>query len=206
MLCYAAIAQGGANVGNDVACAVTAIFDALFFKSLFGGPSFHGSLQPRPNTGQVWNDTYGVPYTGLSNGVTSALGLPSSGCEFGVCGGGLGFTEPGQANQNENGPRYPYLPPSLPSNRNAQGRNPGPETPSPTPRPVGEPPYNPVRPAVPGQDYTKLRYVFLKALEWLHGGAGQIDPIVIVSPSPSVVVPFPGYCPPNRQTQKGCLI
>ena len=109
--------------------------------------------------------------------------------------------EVGQTNQNENAPRYPYLPHRFPQiiTRKAV---------TPALRRLHRlearwrASIQSCAAAVPGQDYTKLRYVF----EWLHGGAGQIDPIVIVSRSPSVAVPFPGYCPPNRQTQKGCPI
>ena len=66
-----------------------ALMDALF-GDIFG-TKFHGSLKPRPNRGPM-SETLGMP-TGwqpngnLASGIQGALGLPSGGCEFGVCGG-----------------------------------------------------------------------------------------------------------------------
>jgi RHS repeat-associated protein len=67
---------------------------------LFSGPSFHGSLTPRPQSTGVpdWGNDPGSfgESLGIGNGIktgtwgiTSALGLPDAGCEFGACDGGL---------------------------------------------------------------------------------------------------------------------
>jgi hypothetical protein len=64
------------------------------------GPSFHGSLTPRPQSTGVpdWGNDPGSfgESLGIGNGiktgtwgVTSALGLPDAGCEFGACGAGF---------------------------------------------------------------------------------------------------------------------
>ena len=68
----------------------------------FGGPSFHGSLHPRPaGTGNPqWDGNFGESL-GISTkiptgrwGIAQALGLPDAGCEFGACGGGgFGFQD-----------------------------------------------------------------------------------------------------------------
>jgi RHS repeat-associated protein len=39
---------------------------------------FHGSLKPRPSA-NPWNDRFGIPYGGLTNGIQRALGLPTMG-------------------------------------------------------------------------------------------------------------------------------
>jgi hypothetical protein len=60
----------------------------------FGGPSFHGSLHPRPaGTGNPqWDGNFGESL-GISTkirmgswGIAQALGLPDAECEFGACG------------------------------------------------------------------------------------------------------------------------
>jgi RHS repeat-associated protein len=65
---------------------------------LFGrGPSFHGTLSPRPSTGNSgWDGNFGeslgIP-TSIPRGnfgLGMALGLPSQGCEFGACGSSFG--------------------------------------------------------------------------------------------------------------------
>jgi RHS repeat-associated protein len=67
----------------------------------WGGPSFHGSLQPRPSTNIGWDGNFGeslgipttIPQGNLGLGM--ALGLPAQGCEFGACGTiGDSFQEP----------------------------------------------------------------------------------------------------------------
>lgn len=152
--------SGGGGVGNaclgaaeslawnfpaDAGCAWGLFQD---ISGLFGsGPSFHGTLSPRPSTGSSgWDGNFGeslgiptsIPQGSLSLG--AALGLPSQGCEFGPCdGGGFSFQQPGQADQNDNGPQYPYLPPWLAQNRNKQGRPPGRPTEPNIPRPGPEP-------------------------------------------------------------------
>lgn len=74
--------------------------------SLFGGgPSFHGSLHPRPSgTGNPqWDGNFGESL-GIGNqiptgrwGIAQALGLPDAGCEFGACGAGPMNATPGAA-------------------------------------------------------------------------------------------------------------
>ena len=63
------------------------IYDIM---SIFTGPSFHGSLQPRPSVQDPWNEHIGLPAGAPlpGGGIWNALGLPSGGCEFGACGGG----------------------------------------------------------------------------------------------------------------------
>ncbi|MGH7240025.1 MAG: hypothetical protein ACREHG_08155, partial [Candidatus Saccharimonadales bacterium] len=58
-----------------------------------GGPSFHGSLKPRPNA-QPW-DEYHIHY---GPDIAGAFGLPDPGCEFGACGAG-----PSAATQTQDG-------------------------------------------------------------------------------------------------------
>ena len=125
---------GGGGDGGILAAIFTVGVTALVgeHKSLFYHPKFHGSKLPRPS----W-DPHNA-HLGLPN-IGAILDLPDTSCEFGAFGGGLGFTEPGQANQNQNGPQYPYSPPWLPGNRNRQGRPPGRPPEGPMPRPVGEP-------------------------------------------------------------------
>lgn len=63
-----------------------AILDGLKdLTGLFSGPSFHGSLKPRPNA-QPW-DEYNIHY---GPNIAGALGLPDTTCEFGPCGGDVG--------------------------------------------------------------------------------------------------------------------
>jgi hypothetical protein len=79
------------------------IYRELFVcpQSTGGGSSFHGSLQPRPSTTAGWDGNFGeslgipttIPQGNLGLGI--ALGLPSQGCEFGGCVGGLGAFGPG---------------------------------------------------------------------------------------------------------------
>lgn len=91
--CLGAAESEGGNVFADIGCA------ASLFKDLFGlfggGPSFHGSLSPRPRTGTPWDGNYGeslgIPVNGppfSMGGIQGALGLPAAGCEFGACGAG----------------------------------------------------------------------------------------------------------------------
>jgi hypothetical protein len=95
--------------GGPVACAagvaVTAIFDWKFFESLFGGPSFHGSLKPRPNS-QPW-DEHNIMY---GPNIAGALGLPDAGCDFGACGDiSSGFQQQGPSANSQ--VLLPLLPP-----------------------------------------------------------------------------------------------
>ena len=103
--CVSAVAQGGANPASDGWCAVAAIFDWKFFESIFGGPSFHGTLKPRPNA-QPW-DEYNIHY---GPNIAGALGLPDAGCDFGACGGGPSALGPPGNGQNQNIPTYSYQP------------------------------------------------------------------------------------------------
>jgi RHS repeat-associated protein len=82
-------------IGGPWGCVIGIAAAAFFDHWLFGGgPSFHGSLHPRPTTGDPnWDGNFGeslgigtkVPQTNL--GIAAALGLPTAGCEFGACGG-----------------------------------------------------------------------------------------------------------------------
>jgi RHS repeat-associated protein len=91
--------------GTDPLCIASTIAavvaDKVLFSWLFPGPTFHGTLKPRPRAAgqQPWDDTFGIPYPGLNNSVAQALGLPSGGCEFGACGGSAnfqqGYSDPG---------------------------------------------------------------------------------------------------------------
>jgi RHS repeat-associated protein len=91
-----AISEGGDPI-SDIGCGLSIFEDIL---GLFGGhPSFHGTLSPRPSTGNPnWDGNFGeslgIP-TSIPQGnfgLAMALGLPSQGCEFGPCGGGgFGF-------------------------------------------------------------------------------------------------------------------
>ena len=85
----------GGPVGCAVGFAAAAIFDDWLFNSIFGGPSFHGTLKPRPaGTGNPqWDGNFGESL-GISTkirmgswGIAQALGLPDAECEFGSCGG-----------------------------------------------------------------------------------------------------------------------
>jgi RHS repeat-associated protein len=109
--------SGGGGVGNaclgaaeslawnfpaDAGCAWGLFQD---ISGLFGsGPSFHGTLSPRPSTGSSgWDGNFGeslgiptsIPQGSLSLG--AALGLPSQGCDFGACGGGIDSFQAGAA-------------------------------------------------------------------------------------------------------------
>jgi len=90
--CTGAIMSGGAAWGADLAC----LFGLLH---LFGGPSFHGTLRPRPegtgnpdwaNVDGSLGETLGLPsdinWSKINPGIAGALGLPDAGCEFGSCG------------------------------------------------------------------------------------------------------------------------
>ncbi len=82
----------------------------------FGGPSFHGSLHPRPaGTGNPqWDGNFGESL-GISTkirmgswGIAQALGLPDAECEFGACGSGPSAFGPGSI-----GAHYPAIPPQV---------------------------------------------------------------------------------------------
>ena len=85
--------SGFVNLFVDIGQALASLFG-------FGGPSFHGSLHPRPaGTGNPqWDGNFGESL-GISTkirmgswGIAQALGLPDAGCEFGACGAGpMGF-------------------------------------------------------------------------------------------------------------------
>jgi hypothetical protein len=91
-VCTGAVISGGANGIADIGCGLSLFTDIV---GLFGGPSFHGTLSPRPSTGNPnWDGNFGeslgIP-TSIppgNFGLGMALGLPSQGCEFGACGGG----------------------------------------------------------------------------------------------------------------------
>src|ERR1700739_77299 len=122
-------------------------------------------------------------------------------CEFGACGAGMDFTQPGQTDQtNSTCPQYPYLPPWLPGNRNRQGRPPGRPTEGPTPRPGGEPPpsYPPANEPGPGQTW---KYVFLQMLRIFDNQRGGsylffVDPRAVCAAAPPYGPNRPAFCPP----------
>jgi hypothetical protein len=108
----------GGPVGCAVGFAAAAIFDDWLFNSIFGGPSFHGTLKPRPaGTGNPqWDGNFGESL-GISTkirmgswGIAQALGLPDAECEFGACGGGIsGF----QNGYTYNPKQSPWASPTL---------------------------------------------------------------------------------------------
>ena len=79
---------GEAVVGGAVIDGIIDGIKDLF--GLFSGPSFHGSLKPRPNA-QPW-DEYNIHY---GPNIAGALGLPDETCEFGACSGGTSSFGPG---------------------------------------------------------------------------------------------------------------
>ena len=87
--CLGAAASEGANIGADLGCAYTIFTDIASF---FQRPHFAGTTKPRPNA-QPW-DEYHIHY---GPNIAGALGLPSNGCEFGACGGGVGSFQQGVA-------------------------------------------------------------------------------------------------------------
>ena len=84
--CYGAAASGGQNYPADVGCAYTLISDLVNF-FLPSHPKLKGTTAKRPAV--LGSGDFGVPYPGLNRSIAGALGLPSGGCEFGVCGGGI---------------------------------------------------------------------------------------------------------------------
>jgi len=91
-----AMSEGG-NPFADLGCAASLLKD--LFGLFGGGPTFHGSLSPRPRTGSPWDgnlgESLGIPVNGPPfnmGGLQGALGMPSAGCEFGACGNGSTFT------------------------------------------------------------------------------------------------------------------
>jgi RHS repeat-associated protein len=93
---------GGATVIAGIACVAGLAGAVMELESLFFGPKFHGSLQPRP--GSIENVDWATAdgSFGESSGLptdpklprmnwrslSGILGLPSGGCEFGGCGMG----------------------------------------------------------------------------------------------------------------------
>jgi RHS repeat-associated protein len=95
--CIGAAASEGTDYIADIGCGWS-LFKGI--ESLFSGPSFHGTLKPRPTNTAGWDGNFGeslgipttVPPGNLGLGM--ALGLPSQGCEFGACGAGpMGVTD-----------------------------------------------------------------------------------------------------------------
>jgi RHS repeat-associated protein len=90
----------GGDPSNPLANLLASIGQAI--ASLFGGgPSFHGSLKPRPqgtgnpdwaNADGSFGETLGLPsdvnWKKINPGIAGALGLPDAGCEFGACDAG----------------------------------------------------------------------------------------------------------------------
>jgi RHS repeat-associated protein len=104
-----AAADGGLAVSGPIGWAVlgTCVGETILkLFDWFGGPSFHGTLKPRPegtgspdwaNVDASLGETLGLPsdmnWSKINPGIAGALGLPDAGCEFGACGGGLGFQQ-----------------------------------------------------------------------------------------------------------------
>ncbi len=103
-----AAADGGLAVSGPIGWAVlgTCVGETILkLFDWFGGPSFHGTLKPRPegtgspdwaNVDASLGETLGLPsdmnWSKINPGIAGALGLPDAGCEFGACGGGpMGF-------------------------------------------------------------------------------------------------------------------
>ena len=70
---------GGGILDGIITLGISALIGEL--EEIFSHPTFHGSTSPRPNA-QPW-DEYHIHY---GPNIAGALGLPSSGCEFGMCG------------------------------------------------------------------------------------------------------------------------
>jgi RHS repeat-associated protein len=90
---------GSVALGQPEGCAVGLLYS--FFSNFFrgfvdalSGPSFHGSLTPRPS-GAIWDEHGGFsakPYSSIAGMIGDVGDLSSLGCEFGACGGGgFGF-------------------------------------------------------------------------------------------------------------------
>lgn len=86
--CGAAVGSEGVDLPADVFCALGLV---NFFEGLFGIPTFHGTLKPRPND-QPW-DEYHIHY---GPNIAAALGLPDETCDFGACGDIVFGAEPAQ--------------------------------------------------------------------------------------------------------------
>lgn len=184
--CAVAVESSGAALPADAFCLKDLI---NFFESLFGGPSFHGSLKPRPNAQPC--DEHNIMY---GPDIAGALGLPDAGCDFGACGDiSSGFQQPGQANQNDNGPSYPYIPPWLPQNRHLQGPKQGPPTRPPSPRsePGPEPQLGPTN-EPPPTNSGRFWYTLMQLLRIMDNNINP--PIIPVIVPPCTVDPIQPYC------------
>src|SRR5579885_747130 len=107
-----AAADGGLAVSGPIGWAVlgTCVGETIMkLFDWFGGPSFHGTLKPRPegtgspdwaNVDASLGETLGLPsdmnWSKINPGIAGALGLPDAGCEFGACGAGPSALKPGQ--------------------------------------------------------------------------------------------------------------
>ena len=80
---------GGGGGSCDFICQIVGVLASLFGGG-GSGPSFHGSLKPRPDD-QPW-DEYHIHY---GPNIAAALGLPDETCDFGVCGPDPTAVEPG---------------------------------------------------------------------------------------------------------------
>jgi RHS repeat-associated protein len=78
--CIGAAASGGGDIADDISCGITLAFDIA---GLFSHPKFTGATRARPNA-HIWDEKQFPIHYGPNIG--GALGLPSSGCEFGACG------------------------------------------------------------------------------------------------------------------------
>jgi RHS repeat-associated protein len=148
----------------------------------------------------VLNEHLGLPPTIAaqlgSGGLLGAVGLGTDTCEFGAClGGGFSFQQPGQTSQNDNGPQYPYTPPWLPQNRNAQGPKPGPPTRAPSPRSVPDPRQNPGAPVdePPPTNSGRFWYSLMQILRAIHNDIGLPGGVPIMV-DPCRLDPLESFC------------
>lgn len=174
-----------AGILCGVSIAAVAAEDVFKFFGLFSGPTFHGTLKPRPGSvgQQPWDDTFGIPYPGL-NSIGEAIGLPSDGCEFGACGGITTFAE-GQASQSDNKPTIDILPPWISQRRYEQRPRPGRPTPRNIPREVQRPAPDPNELNGPSTRWERL----IRALSDLGGISGLVKAFPIIV-DPTALCPY----------------
>jgi RHS repeat-associated protein len=191
----------GGLCSNPLLCVIATVGTIIDLEWLFSGPSFHGTLSPRPSTSNSnWDGNFGeslgiptsIPQGNFGLGM--ALGLPSQGCEFGACAGGVfGFgDQQGQAGQDDNGPQFPYLPPWLAQNRNQQGRPPGRPTPRniPTGNPGAEPQLGPTN-EPPPTNSGRFWYTLMQLRMMDNNINPPAIPFIV---NPCVIDPTQPYC------------
>jgi RHS repeat-associated protein len=198
----------GGYIGTSICgppCGLIALgIDGLIgwaISDLFGGhPSFHGSLQPRPSTPSdpaSFGENLGLP-SGMPQGnwgLGLALNLPSEGCEFGACGGGLGFEDQQGQTAPSSLPNFGYiLPPWLASRRYEQRKSPGRETPRniPSEEPGPEPNLGPFN-EPPATNSGRFWYTIMQLLRVIGNNIDN-PPAVPLIVNPCAIDPIQPYC------------